>query len=230
MEQILVESFNELNAAIKQVFDSIDENKNGTLEFNELERACQELGHEPTSEEMKTALRVMDTDKNGSVSLDEFAGWWRSGRQGLSPNMGKAFKRRTDKMGSGLQKLLGSANPPDKKETVSHIINFKSGSEFDEGRASLKVNIQVGDTSSSLAEALQNISPPNPDYFFTIGLKPKSANTLKKAQKVLKRLENNFNEWEEAFKLEAHESSGRIWLHFGPGSEFDTSMLVRDVE
>ena len=53
---------------------------------------------------------------------------------------------------------------------------------------------------------------------------------MKKAQKVLKRLEKNFNEWEEAFKLEAHESNGRIWLHFGPGNEFDMEMLVSDVE
>jgi hypothetical protein len=114
------------------------------LELNELERACKELGHNPTNSELKNALKVMDTDHSGSVSFEEFAAWWRSGRRGLSPNIGKAIQKKSKRAARGLERILGVAKPPDVKETVSHIINFSSGPKFEEGRASINFTLYAG--------------------------------------------------------------------------------------
>ncbi|PNH07200.1 hypothetical protein TSOC_006371 [Tetrabaena socialis] len=39
-------------------------------------RATSDLGKELTEEEVKEAIRILDTSKNGYVELDEFCAWW----------------------------------------------------------------------------------------------------------------------------------------------------------
>jgi hypothetical protein len=139
----------------------------------------------------------MDTDKNGTISFDEFAAWWRSGRKGLSVNFGKALQKRSERAVQGLEKILGVAKAPDTKETVSHVINFKSGAGFQEGRASMRVNVKVGDLSTFARNSLEGFSPPNQNIYFTVGFKPKTGvdgqALLARTQKTLGRLQKALN-------------------------------------
>lgn len=62
----------QLSAKIKATFNSFDTNGDGTLSPGELEDALAEMGHRPTTSEMQDILDQFDTDKNGTIELDEF--------------------------------------------------------------------------------------------------------------------------------------------------------------
>ncbi|GIL73826.1 hypothetical protein Vretimale_5316 [Volvox reticuliferus] len=61
---------------IAYVFSTYDVNDDYRLELSEVKRLCQDLGKDLTDDELKEALRILDTSKNGFVELDEFCAWW----------------------------------------------------------------------------------------------------------------------------------------------------------
>jgi hypothetical protein len=78
---LIVESFHTVNSTIKTVFDKFDLNGNGLIEKAELEQASSDLGENISSEEFKECFKVMDENKDGAISLQEFTAWWKLGRQ-----------------------------------------------------------------------------------------------------------------------------------------------------
>ena len=68
-------------------FSSLDKDGNGFIEATELKAISKELGRELDSAEVDECLKDIDINKDNKISYEEFAKWWLSGRQGLSPWM-----------------------------------------------------------------------------------------------------------------------------------------------
>ncbi len=78
---MLAEVEQQEEADVRNVFDGIDLDGNGTLERNELDTLAQRLLHRPLSEkELDKAMHDMDEDGSGEVDFEEFLEWWRSER------------------------------------------------------------------------------------------------------------------------------------------------------
>ncbi len=78
----LVAAHNFLARLIKGVFDQFDQDKTGYISAKDLVAAAKELNVMVRENEAQILVEQLDTDKDGRVSLGEFAGWWRGGRQG----------------------------------------------------------------------------------------------------------------------------------------------------
>ena len=61
----------------KTYFDSIDKNRNGVLEFQEISKILAKFAEEndslkPPEEEIKDAFNQLDTNNDGKISFSEF--------------------------------------------------------------------------------------------------------------------------------------------------------------
>ena len=63
-------------------FAILDADGDGKISAAELLRLMQALGDDVTEEAATRAVELMDTDGDGLVSLEEFAGWQSSRRAG----------------------------------------------------------------------------------------------------------------------------------------------------
>lgn len=54
----------------------MDSDNSGTLDSAELAALCKALGSSLDHNELVAALNTMDKDGNGSISYEEFYGWW----------------------------------------------------------------------------------------------------------------------------------------------------------
>lgn len=64
--------------AVKNAFQGHDLDANGTLDSSELNTLCIELGSTLTKTELDLALQILDKDRNGTISYEEFLNWWKS--------------------------------------------------------------------------------------------------------------------------------------------------------
>ena len=64
---------NESKEKIEELFDSIDEDKSGNIEYEELIRALTDKNKLLTDKNLKDAFGFFDKDKNGSISWNEIA-------------------------------------------------------------------------------------------------------------------------------------------------------------
>lgn len=63
----------EIEEEIRELFEKIDQNKNGQLEQRELHRALVGIGMNPSSEEMQQYYRMIDKDNDGTINYNEFS-------------------------------------------------------------------------------------------------------------------------------------------------------------
>jgi Ca2+-binding EF-hand superfamily protein len=64
---------------VRGKFSQHDRNGDGSLDSEEFAALCAELGSPLTPAEVEAALLMLDTDRSGAVSIEEFLRWW-SGR------------------------------------------------------------------------------------------------------------------------------------------------------
>jgi len=62
----------------QRIFNKYDTDQDGSIGANELHALCMEMGVEMSNEQIEVALKVMDSDGNGTIELDEFEKWWNS--------------------------------------------------------------------------------------------------------------------------------------------------------
>src|SRR3990167_11529803 len=61
----------------ERVFRKYDVDGSGTISLAEFKNVCYDLGHFMTEEELNIAYKLIDNNLDGSLSLDEFASWWK---------------------------------------------------------------------------------------------------------------------------------------------------------
>jgi len=61
---------------MKETFERIDANHNGTIEFGEFKNLMLDLDHTRTEGAMRVQFASIDANRDGRVSLDEFNAWF----------------------------------------------------------------------------------------------------------------------------------------------------------
>ena len=61
---------------LRQVFDSLDLDGNGTLEGSEILAMSTRLGQDMSDAQCDEAMQAMDADGNGAVTFEEFKDYW----------------------------------------------------------------------------------------------------------------------------------------------------------
>jgi hypothetical protein len=73
---------NESKQAIKQIFDNFDKDRSGFVDKSELIAIAKELGQDMKQEEVDKLMKVVDINKDGKISFQEFWDWWQFGKNG----------------------------------------------------------------------------------------------------------------------------------------------------
>ncbi len=63
-------------AELRQSFDACDSNGDGWIVNTEFSSLLRSLDQELSEDECLLAFEVTDTDGDGSISFEEFMGWW----------------------------------------------------------------------------------------------------------------------------------------------------------
>ena len=63
-------------ADLRQAFDACDSNGDGWIVSAEFSRLLHALDHELSDDECLLAFEITDGDGDGSISFEEFMGWW----------------------------------------------------------------------------------------------------------------------------------------------------------
>lgn len=71
-----VEDEDEITVDVRAMFDQLDEDGSGVLDFVQIRKLMVELFPEMTEDEQIAAFDVIDDDNSGEVEYDEFAVWW----------------------------------------------------------------------------------------------------------------------------------------------------------
>ncbi|KAH3764913.1 calcium-dependent protein kinase 21 [Pelomyxa schiedti] len=61
----------------QRVFAKYDEDSDGHITINDLQKMCMEMGQRLNEEELTMAMRLLDTDGSGTIEQREFEKWWR---------------------------------------------------------------------------------------------------------------------------------------------------------
>ncbi|CAD8103097.1 unnamed protein product [Paramecium sonneborni] len=67
---------------LHQVFKSFDKDGSGYVDKQELQAIAQQLNQEISQEEIDKLMGVVDINKDGQISFDEFWNWWQFGKNG----------------------------------------------------------------------------------------------------------------------------------------------------
>ena len=65
--------------ASKLIFDKYDTDRSGVIDKHELLAMCKEMGRALTPFEHENAMFVLDSNRDGTVSYDDFLAWWAHG-------------------------------------------------------------------------------------------------------------------------------------------------------
>jgi len=63
-------------AELRQSFDTCDANGDGWIIVNEFSALLHALDQDLTEDECLLAFEMTDADGDGSISFEEFIGWW----------------------------------------------------------------------------------------------------------------------------------------------------------
>jgi len=58
------------------VFNKYDKDQNGAVDQEELQHLCMEMGTRLSDEELKLAVKILDTNGDGKIEFPEFKKWW----------------------------------------------------------------------------------------------------------------------------------------------------------
>jgi Ca2+-binding EF-hand superfamily protein len=71
-----VDDFTSSGDELVDIFQRYDRDRTGFIERNEFARLLEALGQMPEEDELAVALDVVDSDRTGKVSFQEFKRWW----------------------------------------------------------------------------------------------------------------------------------------------------------
>ncbi len=109
----------ELEMIMLKCFQLFDKDGSGFIDSKELREISKELGRELDAAEVDECLKDIDIDKDNKISYAEFAKWWLSGRQGLSPLMRRLLSSKLtavklfDTLSAPMKEVLGDLSSND---------------------------------------------------------------------------------------------------------------------
>lgn len=173
LRELIIKETVSYNQTIKNIFDSMDSNKNGFLEKNEVLSFARDRGDNVSSQEFLDTLNLIDRHGLGKICFQDFEKWWKMGghtssifgRLVLLNEMSKDILIADDK----LQLLKSDLNAvkQGKYDTSSHLIKLFSTEKFEECGFQLFGNILIGgiEMSQALSLYLQRFDE---EYFNTM--------------------------------------------------------------
>lgn len=177
---------------LRGVFNSIDANHSGEIEFAELFHAIQRIQDDITFEDMRDAIARIDINNDGTISFEEFCFWWKKGRQGavsiseIALNWAKQLTLNVPETKVLLQNITRNRAFIEKK-VIKKEISIKVGSVE---QIRTEINVDIG--KSSVRERLLNdlntkLSLFSKDIWLSIKLISKNPQTLPLIEKALKQ-------------------------------------------
>lgn len=94
---------------LKQLFDKIDVDGNGSLDRTEVEALCAAMGLAIDAADMDTAMAEMDSDGNGEVDFQEFTTWWGGYHESAGDESSLRSRLLSGTLGEASKSLLGLA-------------------------------------------------------------------------------------------------------------------------
>jgi hypothetical protein len=147
-EHIYLEDM-KIHLLLKNVFDQIDKDKSGNVDLQELLEATHEIGSEVNAEDIQSAMKNIDENKDGKINFKEFIFWWKKGRQG-----GMCFTKLMNQWASEFtSKVVGSTKLIPRihasrlgisRKTLLRTAEFCVGPDFNNPKISLNLNTGSG--------------------------------------------------------------------------------------
>ena len=60
------------DAQIREVFDTFDADRNGSIDKNEIKKVCEALGLDANESDISDLIKQADADGNGKIEFEEF--------------------------------------------------------------------------------------------------------------------------------------------------------------
>ncbi|NVJ02905.1 EF-hand domain-containing protein [Myxococcus sp. AM009] len=73
-----VDEFTSSGNEVLDIFQRYDRDRTGTIDRAEFARLLEALGQNISDEELEIAVDIVDTDRTGKISWNEFKAWWNS--------------------------------------------------------------------------------------------------------------------------------------------------------
>ncbi|ATB46678.1 EF-hand domain-containing protein [Corallococcus macrosporus] len=73
-----VDEFTSTGNEVLDIFQRYDRDRTGTIDRAEFARLLEALGQNISDEELEIAVDIVDTDRTGKISWNEFKAWWNS--------------------------------------------------------------------------------------------------------------------------------------------------------
>nr|WP_174256931.1 EF-hand domain-containing protein [Myxococcus xanthus] len=73
-----VDEFTSSGDEVLDIFQRYDRDRTGTIDRAEFARLLEALGQNISDDELEIAVDIVDTDRTGKISWNEFKAWWNS--------------------------------------------------------------------------------------------------------------------------------------------------------
>ena len=177
---------------LREVFNKIDTNQSGEIEFSELYYVIRQIQEDISADDIREAIARIDINNDGKISFEEFCFWWKKGRQGaislseVALKWAKQLSLNTPET-KALVKNISRNRPMIEKKLIKKEIIIKIGNLIN---PIYELTIEVG--KSTIREKLLNetnmkLSLFSKDLWFSIKLRAKNMQSAHSLEKQLKK-------------------------------------------
>lgn len=161
IRNLIIEETRTFNKTIKNIFDTMDINKNGFLEKKEVLAFARERGDNVSSQEFNDTLNLIDRHGLGKICFEDFEKWWKMGGHTSSifgrlvqlNEMSRDIMIADDKF-QLLKSDLNGIKQSNKIDLSSHLIKINSTEKFENPGFQLFGNILIGGVEKDQALSL----------------------------------------------------------------------------
>jgi Ca2+-binding EF-hand superfamily protein len=182
---------------LRQVFNKIDTNQKGEIDFNELYNGIKRIQDDVSPDDIKEAILRIDINNTGTISFEEFCFWWKKGRHGalslsqLAVDWAKQISLNIPETKSLLRNVTQSQLGIEKKSIKKEIV-LNVGPK---PAKNCEVLFDVGKSSSRekiLNEINNKLSLFSKDVWLSIKFTSKVVESLEAYENSLKKYVDSF--------------------------------------
>jgi hypothetical protein len=194
-KQRIINSAINLEETLRNVFNKIDVDHNGSIDAGEILNVSKELGHPLTSEDANEISKSLS--RNGKIGYDSFKQWWilrnadfNSFRKVVEIELvvNNFIKKSKETFNAYLDKLQKRGENLKSQETgLLSVVNISPEKDFQGSGTSLNGHISLGSDFDTIAASFPNYLKETPASF-GLELRLKNANDGGKLIEVLEGL------------------------------------------